>query len=34
VKVVPADRGGTIELRFADRDDLMRIVDLLLDPPA
>jgi ParB family chromosome partitioning protein len=30
VRVVAQDRGGTIELRYADADDLMRIVDLLL----
>lgn len=30
VRVVAQERGGTIELRYADADDLMRIVDLLL----
>ncbi len=30
VRHVPAERGGTIELRYADDGDLMRIVDLLL----
>jgi len=30
VRVVAQERGGTIELRYADPDDLMRIVDLLL----
>jgi ParB family chromosome partitioning protein len=30
VRVVPQERGGTIELRYADPSDLTRIVDLLL----
>jgi ParB family chromosome partitioning protein len=30
VRVVPQERGGTIELRYADPADLMRVVDLLL----
>ena len=30
VRVVAQERGGTIELRYSDPDDLMRIVDLLL----
>ena len=30
VKLVPQERGGTIELRYADPADLLRIVDLLL----
>jgi len=30
VRHLPSERGGTIELRYADDDDLMRIVDLLL----
>jgi ParB family transcriptional regulator, chromosome partitioning protein len=30
VRVVAQERGGTIELRYADPSDLMRIVDLLL----
>lgn len=30
VRVVPQERGGTIELRYADPADLTRIVDLLL----
>ncbi len=30
VRHVPQERGGTIELRYADASDLMRIVDLLL----
>ncbi len=30
VRVVPAERGGTIELQYSDPSDLTRIVDLLL----
>jgi ParB family chromosome partitioning protein len=30
VRVVPHERGGTIELRYSDPSDLIRIVDLLL----
>jgi ParB family chromosome partitioning protein len=30
VRVVPQERGGTIEFRYADPSDLLRIVDLLL----
>jgi ParB family chromosome partitioning protein len=30
VRLVALERGGTIELRYADADDLMRIADLLL----
>jgi ParB family chromosome partitioning protein len=30
VRIVAQERGGTIELRYADPEDLMRIVDLLL----
>ena len=30
VRVVQHDRGGTIELRYADASDLVRIADLLL----
>jgi ParB family chromosome partitioning protein len=30
VRHVPQGRGGSIEIRYADRDDLMRVVDLLL----
>jgi ParB family chromosome partitioning protein len=30
VRIVVQERGGTIELRYADPEDLMRIVDLLL----
>jgi ParB family chromosome partitioning protein len=30
VRVVPHERGGTIELRYSDPPDLIRIVDLLL----
>jgi ParB family chromosome partitioning protein len=31
VRLIAHERGGTIELRYADADDLLRIVDLLLD---
>jgi ParB family transcriptional regulator, chromosome partitioning protein len=34
VRVVAQERGGTIELRYADPSDLMRIVDLLLGDSA
>lgn len=34
VRVVSQERGGTIELRYADPSDLMRIVDLLLGESA
>lgn len=34
VRVVSQERGGTIELRYADPSDLMRIVDLLLGDSA
>jgi ParB family transcriptional regulator, chromosome partitioning protein len=34
VRVVRQERGGTVELRFADAADLMRIVDLLLGEPS
>jgi len=30
VRLVALERGGTIELRYSDADDLMRIADLLL----
>jgi ParB family chromosome partitioning protein len=34
VRVVRQERGGTVELRYADAADLMRIVDLLLGEPS
>ncbi len=34
VRVVPQERGGTIELRYSDPADLLRIVDLLLGESA
>ncbi len=34
VRLVAAERGGTIELRYADPPDLLRIVDLLLGEPS
>jgi len=34
VRVVDQGRGGAVELRYADADDLMRIVDLLLGEPS
>ncbi|HEY0613267.1 MAG TPA: ParB/RepB/Spo0J family partition protein [Candidatus Elarobacter sp.] len=34
VRLVPQERGGTIELRYADPSDLTRIVDLLLGEPS
>lgn len=34
VKLVAQERGGTIELRYADPADLLRIVDLLLGEPS
>jgi ParB family chromosome partitioning protein len=34
VRLVRHENGGTIELRYADADDLIRIVDLLLGEPS
>jgi ParB family chromosome partitioning protein len=34
VRLVAQERGGTIELRYADAGDLLRIVDLLLGEPS
>ncbi|HZX67413.1 MAG TPA: ParB/RepB/Spo0J family partition protein [Candidatus Elarobacter sp.] len=34
VRVLRGERGGTVELRFSDASDLMRIVDLLLGDPS
>jgi ParB family chromosome partitioning protein len=34
VRLIPQERGGTIELRYADPADLLRITDLLLEEPS